>query len=62
MDKELLKIGTEVASLWGAECISYTIDMKHKQVIFLCIEVGEKFTTTVSFQELKSEYNYKGDL
>ena len=62
MNKELLKVGTEVASLWGAECYDYKIVKENKEVIFYCIEAGEKFTTSVTFQELKSDYGYEGEL
>ena len=62
MNKELLKIGMEVASLWGAECYDYKVIKENKEIVFYCIEAGEKFTTSVSFQDLKSEYKYKGEL
>jgi hypothetical protein len=62
MNKELLKIGIEVASLWGAECYNYKVIKENKEIVFYCIEAGEKFTTSVSFEDLKSEYNYKGEL
>ena len=62
MNKELLKVGTEVASLWGAECYGYKIIKENEEIVFYCIEAGEKFTTSVTFQELKSDYGYEGEL
>lgn len=51
------KIGSNVASLWGGECYSFEIDKKESKVTFSCIEHGERFTTTLAFDQL-SEYDY----
>lgn len=55
--EQLLNIGSNVASLWGAECYDCEVDEKAKEVIFHCIEHGEQFVTTLKFIDLK-EYNY----
>lgn len=49
--KELEKIGQNVASLWGAECLDFEI--KGNEVTFKCIEYGEIFITTLTGTELK---------
>lgn len=56
-DKKLMQIGNDVASLWGASCISYTIDKRKKEIVFECVEHGENFVTSLEFSELK-EYKY----
>lgn len=53
---KLMRIGQEVASLWGASCTGYSVNKKKKVVIFDCIEHGEEFVTEINFVELK---NYK---
>ena len=57
--QKLLEIGTDVASLWGAECYDVEIDKKEKSVTFMCIEAGEEFVTEMSFDEIKEEYGYE---
>ena len=51
--EEIMRIGSEVASLWGGRCLSCDKDEKNKRVVFSCIEHGEHFTTTVDYNELK---------
>lgn len=53
--EQLCRIGREVASLWGAECYAYEIKKRKKEIVFNCIEWGEKFIASVSFDEL-AEY------
>ncbi len=52
-DRKLKQVGNEVASLWGASCISYSVDRKTKTVTFECIEHGEEFVTSIEFSKLK---------
>ena len=52
-DRKLMKVGQEVASLWGASCVKYNVDKKTKTVVFECIEHGEYFVTSVEFSNLK---------
>lgn len=54
-ENDLIKIGREVASGWGGECLKAT--SKSDSVEFLCIEHGECFTTELTLEELK-EYEY----
>ena len=60
-EKELLSnlraIGNNVASLWGAECISWEVDQKAKVVVFACIEHGEEFETDIAFGDLAQYSN-----
>jgi hypothetical protein len=58
MDKKefLHQIGNEVASLWGGSCYDFQINQKEKKVVFDCIEHGEKFSTSLSFSEIKEQY------
>ena len=57
MNKEhLLKIGNNIAALWGGSCYNFEINRKEKEVVFDCIEHGEKFTTSLSFTEIKEQY------
>lgn len=53
-ENELLKIGNEVASTWGAYCESF--DVYPNLVVFNCNERGEKFTTQMNWDDLKIEY------
>ena len=55
---DLLNIGNEIASLWGASCYDYEIDLKNKKVIFDCVEAGEFFITDITFDELKRDYDF----
>ena len=52
-DRKLMQVGNEVASLWGASCIKYSVDRKTKTVTFECVEHGEFFVTSVEFANLK---------
>ena len=54
-DNMLRIIGDEVASIWGGSCYDYEIDQEAGDVIFYCMEHGEKFASTISFNQL-SEY------
>lgn len=58
MKDELRDIGNDIASLWGGSCYDYEIDWEKKEVTFLCMEHGEDFATSSSFEELKEEYNF----
>lgn len=51
--EEIMRIGNEVASLWGGYCVDCKDDRRKKQVVFNCIEHGERFVTTVGYHELK---------
>ena len=59
MNNKLLAIGNDVASLWGGNCYDFEIDNDGKQVVFHCVEHGEFFVTTISFDELRAEYGCK---
>lgn len=59
MNNKLLSIGNDVASLWGGSCYDFEVDKKGNQVVFHCVEHGEFFVTTMSFDEIQMEYNYK---
>lgn len=48
--QELLDIGYDIASGWGGECYDAKVDNKKKEVVFYCIENGERFITTESFE------------
>ena len=50
----LLRVGNNVASLWGGSCLNYYVDKKNKIVTFDCVEHGEHFGTEVEFVELES--------
>jgi hypothetical protein len=54
--KNLLAIGNKVASLWGGSCYDIRINRKDKEVVFDCIEKGERFYTALSFSEIKEQY------
>jgi len=57
MNKErLLRIGNDIASLWGGSCYNVKINKKEKKVVFDCIEHGEKFITSLSFSEIKAQF------
>ena len=59
MNNRLLNIGREIASIWGASCYDFEVDKDESQVVFYCREHGEEFVTTLSFDELLKDYNYK---
>ena len=48
--EELMRIGQEVASGWGACCIDYKEEKDG--VVFYCNEFGENFTTKLTYEEL----------
>lgn len=50
-DRQLRAEGSEIASLWGAECYGYKVDAENKKVTFDCIEHGEPFVTEKAFDE-----------
>ena len=50
----LEKIGNEVASVYGAVCTSVKCFLN--SVEFHCNEYGEKFTTLMTYDEIKQEY------
>ncbi len=54
--EQLLQIGNELASLWGGACYDYKISRKNKEVVFDCIEHGEKFVTSLSFSEITEKH------
>ena len=54
--ERLYEIGNELASLWGGSCYNFTINQKEKQVVFACIEHGEKFSAVLPFSEIKRDY------
>ena len=55
-EKRLLEIGNEVASLWGGYCCELKINRRNKEVVFNCVEHGEKFATSLSFAEIKGQF------
>lgn len=57
VNQKILEIGTITASNWGGVCISYEFDYKKQEIFFLCNEHGEEFYTSISFEELKNDYN-----
>lgn len=58
INKKLLlnEVGPEVASGWGAECTA--VKCYKNKVVFYCIEHGERFTTTLTYDDIKEEYKY----
>ena len=55
-NERLYAIGNDVASLWGGSCYNFKVNQKEKEVVFNCIEHGEKFSTSLSFSEIKKDY------
>ena len=53
----LMEVGEDVAMGWGAECIDLSVDFEKKEVTFECNEFGEPFVTTLSFSDIKEEYD-----
>jgi hypothetical protein len=51
-ENDLYRIGDEVASIWGGNCRSFELDKKNKTVIFHCVENGEDFCSTLTYDEL----------
>lgn len=56
-DSDVRRVGQEVASLYGASCLSYKINKRSKKILFNCVEHGEFYSTEISFDDLK-EYSY----
>jgi hypothetical protein len=55
--KALLEsIGNEIASVYGAVCTG--VKCFTKSVEFHCNEYGEKFTTLMTYDEIKQDYAY----
>ena len=57
MLERLHEVGKDLASLWGGYCESLTVKTEDKVVEFLCVEHGEKFITSLTFDELEDEYD-----
>lgn len=53
---DIMKIGNEVASLWGGQCFNYEIDSDNEKIILLCKEFDEEFVTSISFYEVYNSY------
>lgn len=58
LHNELMKVGDEVASLWGGICFDVKVLKSAKKVQFLCKEHGDIFCTELSFDALKKDYGY----
>ena len=54
---DLMRIGNNVASVWGAYCTGFIRDGETETITFQCSEFGEQFTTELKFAELP-EYDY----
>lgn len=52
----LMRIGQDIASVWGAYCVD--VKTYENLVTFNCVEYGEKFSTTLSYEEIEKEYSY----
>lgn len=57
ISQKILEIGSIIASTWGGFCISYEIDYEKQEIFFTCYEHGEEFYTSISFEDLKKEYD-----
>ena len=57
MFSKLLEIGNDVASTWGGYCKRANINAEERRVDFLCIEHGEEFLTSLTFDEIEEEYD-----
>lgn len=57
--RKLSAIGEDVASIWGGTCKKVTINPDNKEVTFHCMEHGERFTTSMSYDEIEHEYGLK---
>lgn len=55
--EDLIRIGNNVASLWGASCISVEHNKEEKEYIFDCVEHGERFITRLK-EDSMGEYDY----
>ncbi len=55
-NQRLMKIGQEVATLWGAVCTGFK--KKKDSVIFYCNECGDGFETEVTLKEIEEDYSY----
>ena len=54
-DNELVTAGIKIASIWGAEYISHEVKPNEAVVTFFCVEHGEKFYASVSFDDVREE-------
>ena len=52
----LIRIGQEIASEWGAVCTG--IKTYENLVTFECNKYGEKFESTMSYEEIEEDYGY----
>ena len=55
---KLMEIGQDVAAIWGAVCVDVVVYPEEKVVWFECNERGEPYSTSMSFEEIKEDYNY----
>jgi uncharacterized protein YbcV (DUF1398 family) len=53
-NEQVMRVGSEVASMWGAVVLSFVIDFnkKDKEITYICKEDDEEFITTISIHEL----------
>lgn len=54
--EELMNVGQEVASLWGAEC--YDFSKEEDVYVFFCIEHGERFICRMTHEEILENYKH----
>jgi hypothetical protein len=54
-EEDMERICRNVASNWGAQVQRY--EVRDGEIVIFCIEAGDKFITSISFNEV-SEYDY----
>lgn len=54
-DKDLMKIGIHIASLWGGECTEFGVEEQESTevVVHTCIEHGEWFVVRSDIEQLR---------
>jgi len=53
----ILKVGRNLASIWGGECSGFSVDEESNEINFDCIEAGEEFAVTQTFDEMETQLN-----
>lgn len=57
-NEQMMRVGREVASLWGAYCTGWHVDENY-EIVFECVEDDEAFETTpMSLAYITQEYSY----
>lgn len=56
--EQLINIGNELASGWGAQLIDFEVEKGGNVVTFYMVEYGEHFYSKLTLKEIVTDYRY----